>query len=129
MPQPDRAQKRAKAKAGAGAGAGAAPSSTAAAAVSPPPSAAAFVGLHAGPSEQHPVLDAGNVTNEEAWRHGRLLRVGGATYRVELNPPFCDRLELHARPFVGIPLVPAAQVGAGCWGRAPRRQGDGTPRG
>lgn len=69
-----------------------------------------FVGLHDGPSEQHPVLDAAAVTNEEAWRHGRLLRIGEAAYRVELNPPFVDRVELHARAFVGIPLVPAVQV-------------------
>ena len=79
-----------------------------------PPAAASaagpFVGLYAGPSEQHPVLDAAAVTNEEAWRQGRLLRIGDASYEIELNPPLLDRIELHARPFVGIPLVPALQV-------------------
>lgn len=72
--------------------------------------ASLFVGLHAGPSAEHPVLDAAAVTNEEAWRHGRLLRVGEAQYQVDLNPPLLDRVELHARPHVGIPLVPAVQV-------------------
>lgn len=69
-----------------------------------------FVGLHAGPSVETPVLDAGSLTNEQAWRQGRLLRIGDAQYRVELNPPLLDRLELHARPFVGIPLMPVVQV-------------------
>ncbi|KAL4445318.1 hypothetical protein ABPG77_011143 [Micractinium sp. CCAP 211/92] len=69
-----------------------------------------FVGLHAGPSVETPVLDAGSLTNEQAWRQGRLLRIGDAQYRVELNPPLLDRLELHARPFVGIPLMPVVQL-------------------
>lgn len=71
---------------------------------------ALFVGLHAGPSPSHPVLDPGLTTNEQAWQHGRLLRIGESQYRVDLNPPLLDRVELHARPFVGIPLVPAVQV-------------------
>ena len=74
--------------------------------------ASPFVGLHAGPSETHPVLDAGVVTNEEAWRHGRLLRVGGTQYQVVLNPPFLARMEVHAAAFVGIPLMLVVQVGA-----------------
>ena len=106
-PQPDRQQKRQKGKSAADGGAGAGGAAPAAAAAPP---AAPFVGLHAGPSPEHPVLDAGAITNEEAWRQGRLLRIGEATYRVELNPPFVDRVELHARAFVGIPLVPAVQV-------------------
>ena len=60
-----------------------------------------------------PLLDAGSTTNELAWQHGRLLRVGEVEYRVEVNPPMVDRVELHATPFVGIPLVPQVQVGAG----------------
>jgi 2',5'-phosphodiesterase len=99
-PQPDRQQRRAKGKAGGDTAAGSA-------SPAPPP---LFVGLHAGPSAEHPVLDAAAVTNEEAWRHGRLLRVGAAAYRVDLNPPLLDRLELHGTPFVGIPLVPAMQA-------------------
>ncbi|PSC75583.1 2, 5 -phosphodiesterase 12 [Micractinium conductrix] len=72
--------------------------------------ASPFVGLHAGPSETHPVLDAGVVTNEEAWRHGRLLRVGGTQYQVVLNPPFLARMEVHAAAFVGIPLMLVVQL-------------------
>ncbi len=98
-PPIDRQQRRAAQK---GKGGGAAD----AAALPQPP----FVGLHAGPSVETPVLDAGTLTNEQAWRQGRLLRIGDAQYRVELNPPLLDRLELHARPFVGIPLMPVVQV-------------------
>lgn len=98
-PPLDRQQRRAAQKGGGADAAGATPA--------PPPP---FVGLHAGPSADTPVLDAGALTNEQAWRQGRLLRVGDARYRVELNPPLADRLEVHARPFVGIPLMPVVQV-------------------
>ena len=108
-PAGDRQQKRQKGKQAAAASAEALPPGAAAAAAS---AAGPFVGLYAGPSEQHPVLDAAAVTNEEAWRQGRLLRIGDASYEIELNPPLLDRIELHARPFVGIPLVPAVQVRA-----------------
>lgn len=101
-PQPDRQQKRQKGKQGA--------EGAAAAAAAPPP---AFVGLFAGPSADQPALDPSAVTNEEAWRQGRLLRVGEAEYQVEVNPPFLDRVEVHARAFAGIPLVPWVQVRQG----------------
>lgn len=110
-------QQRAKQAAAAAVAAAAAEASAAsaagkaaAAAGAPADMASLFVGLHAGPSAEHPVLDPGAVTNEQAWRQGRLLRIGESSYRVELNPPFLDRVELHARPFVGIPLVPVVQV-------------------
>jgi hypothetical protein len=107
----DRQQKRQKGKQAvvAAPSAQALPPGAAAAAAS---GAGPFVGLYAGPSEQHPVLDAAAVTNEEAWRQGRLLRIGDDSYEIELNPPLLDRIELHARPFVGIPLVPTFQVRA-----------------
>ena len=34
----------------------------------------------------------GNVTNEEAWQHGRLLVVGTHQYIVDLNPPIVDKV-------------------------------------
>ena len=120
-PQPARQQKQQKGKRGARAAAE--PAAAVAAAPGPPPSP--FVGLYAGPSADHAVLDAAAVTNEEAWRHGRLLRIGEAEYQVELNPPLLDKVEVHARPFVGIPLMPVVQVSttgqllaAGSWGSA-----------
>ena len=96
-PQPDRRQKRQK---------GGPP---------PPPAeadspVAVAVALHAGPSLDDPLLDPATTTNEAAWKHGRLLRIGDATYTVEVNPPILDRVELFARPFVGIPLAPTLQV-------------------
>ena len=100
-PQPDKRQKG---------GRQAAATAAAAAAAAGADAASPFVGLHAGPSADHPVLDAAALTNEQAWVQGRLLRIGEAEYAVEVNPPLLDRVELHARPFVGIPLVPAVQV-------------------
>lgn len=75
-----------------------------------PPTAAPFVGLHEGPSPDTPLIDADSTTNEAAWRQGRLLRVGAASYCVCFNPPTLDRVELHGTPFLGIPVVPALQL-------------------
>lgn len=37
----------------------------------------------------------GSVTNEEAWKHGRLLVVGTQQYIIELNPPIVDKVFPH----------------------------------
>jgi 2',5'-phosphodiesterase len=66
---------------------------------------ALFVGLHDGPTLDHPLLDPGSTANEEAWRQGRLLRVGATTYVIEVNPPLVEKLEIHGTPFIGIPVV------------------------
>lgn len=38
-----------------------------------------------------PVVD-GAVSNDEAWRHGRLLRVGSDIYFVDRNPPTVEKV-------------------------------------
>lgn len=73
-------------------------------------SSAPLVALHEGPTAEHPLLDAAATTNEAAWLPGRLLRVGDALFAVHLNPPAADRVHVHGTPFVGIPLVPLAQL-------------------
>ena len=73
-------------------------------------SSAPLVALHEGPTAEHPLLDAAATTNEAAWLPGRLLRVGDALCAVHLNPPAADRVHVHGTPFVGIPLVPLAQL-------------------
>lgn len=74
---------------------------TAAAAPSPAP----FVGLHAGPTPDHPLLDPSATSNEDAWLQGRLLRIGDTEYLIEVNPPLAEGLETHGTPFIGIPVV------------------------
>ncbi len=64
-----------------------------------------FVGLHDGPTLDHPLLDPGSTANEDAWRQGRLLRVGTTSYLIEVNPPLVERVETHGISFVGIPVV------------------------
>lgn len=81
---------------------------------------ALLAALHAGPSQEHPIINPSMVTNEEAWLHGRLLAVGGSQYVVDLNPPMVERLELNGMVAVGIPLVPMislrfAELGACSW--------------
>ena len=43
-----------------------------------------FVGLHDSPTPDHPLLDPSSVMNEDAWKHGRLLRIGEADYMTGL---------------------------------------------
>ncbi|DBA96565.1 TPA: hypothetical protein ACH3X1_015434 [Trebouxia sp. C0004] len=50
-----------------------------------------FVGLYNGPTPDSELL-TGNVSNEEAWQHGRLLVVGTQQYIIDLNPPIADKL-------------------------------------
>jgi 2',5'-phosphodiesterase len=78
-----------------------------------PPSQSAgslFVGLHSGSTPLDPLIDPGKTTNEEAWKPGHLLRVGDASYVVELNPPIVQGLEAHGQLFVGIPVVPTPKL-------------------
>jgi 2',5'-phosphodiesterase len=69
-----------------------------------------FVGLHAGATPDTPLLDPAAVTNEAAWRGGRLLRVGDAAFAVSLNPPAADALRIHPGAFVGVPLAPVPEL-------------------
>ena len=66
---------------------------------------ALFVGLHDGPTLDHPLLDPESTANEDAWRQGRLLRVGNTNYLIEVNPPLVEKVETHGTAFVGIPVV------------------------
>ena len=52
--------------------------------------------------------DTGEIVDEttlnaDAWRHGRILRVGSDTFVVDLNPPSVSSLRLPLRPLVGYP--------------------------
>ncbi len=38
------------------------------------------------------MVDSGTA-NDEAWQHGRLLRVGSATYIVDRNPPVIEKVQ------------------------------------
>jgi hypothetical protein len=69
-----------------------------------------FVGLHFGPSVDSPLLDPGAVTNQEAWQDGRLLRLGGACYRVQVNPPTADGVAVFGSVFAGVPVMVNAAV-------------------
>lgn len=71
---------------------------------------ALFVGLHDGPTLAHPLLDPGSTANEDAWRQGRLLRVGTTSYLIEVNPPLVEKVETHGTAFVGIPVVPVPKL-------------------
>ncbi|KAL0032363.1 hypothetical protein WJX79_007177 [Trebouxia sp. C0005] len=64
-----------------------------------------FVGLYNGPTLDSELL-TGNVSNEEAWQHGRLLVVGTQHYIIDLNPPIADKVELPGLPMVGYPICP-----------------------
>ena len=78
------------------------------AAATPTPLAAPssyFVGLHDGPTPDYPLLDPSLVTNEDAWLHGRLLRIGETDYMIEVNPPLAESVGTHGIPFIGIPVV------------------------
>ena len=66
-----------------------------------------WVGLRAGRSQEDVLVDPSSTTNEEAWKHGRLLEVGSALFSVDLNPPTVTGVEIHGHPFVGIPVVPS----------------------
>ena len=115
---------------GSGGGDGANGPTVAAAAAAANPA----VVLHAGPTEDAPPLEPAAITNEQAWQQGRLLRVGQALYRVELNPPMVDRLELFpVIAFVGVPLVPGLATHfaepAACRWRWLRRPAHGTGSG
>lgn len=94
-PQPDKRKKQKQ-------------NSTPAVAESEP--AAPFIGVHDGPTSDHPILDPISTSNEDAWLHGRLLRVGDASYLIELNPPSIERLTTHGLAFVGIPVVPSVAL-------------------
>jgi 2',5'-phosphodiesterase len=89
-----------------------------------------FVGLHAGATPDTPLLDPAAVTNEAAWRGGRLLRVGDAAFAVAFNPPAADALRIHPGAFVGVPLAPVpelqfAELEACEWAWARRAPGGG----
>ena len=64
-----------------------------------------FVGLHDGPTADHPLVDPLKTANADAWRHGRLLRIGSSSFLVHVNPPTVERVDTHGTPFVGIPVV------------------------
>ena len=69
-----------------------------------------FIGLYTGPTVEHPLVDALGTTNEDAWQHGRLLRVGDTSYLIELNPPSAERVLTHGTAFIGIPIMPSVQL-------------------
>ena len=48
-------------------------------------------------------VDEGTL-NVDAWKHGRVLRVGKEEFVVDLNPPSVSALRLPPRPLVGYPL-------------------------
>lgn len=35
---------------------------------------------------------SGEVSNEDAWQQGRLLRIGDGSYIVEINPPSVEKV-------------------------------------
>jgi hypothetical protein len=74
------------------------------------PATELFVGLHEGPSVDHPLMDPATTTNAAAWRAGRLLRVGDLSFTVDFNPPMVRSIDVHGAGFVGIPLVPRVDV-------------------
>ena len=47
-----------------------------------------------------------DVANVEAWRHGRVLRVGEESFKVHVNPPSIDSIVLPPRPLLGFPQRP-----------------------
>ena len=68
------------------------------------------VELHAGPSLNDPLVDPRTTKNEDAWKNGRILRLGSRTFTVEVNPPTIDNIEIQGYPFVGIPVVPTVKM-------------------
>ena len=62
----------------------------------------------------------GNVTNEEAWQHGRLLVVGTHQYIIDLNPPIVDKVNsnksraaVFLKHSLWLLVLPGAGSGAG----------------
>jgi hypothetical protein len=48
-------------------------------------------GLKVGVHCRSPVVD-GSLSNDEAWQHGRLLRVGNESYVIDRNPPTIEKV-------------------------------------
>ena len=69
------------------------------------------IALYEGPNTNHPAIDPSITTNEDAWKHGRLLVVGSDSYVVLFNPPTVDKLDiLGSSVFTGVPVCPVVQL-------------------
>ena len=77
----------------------------AAAVGAPPPQSAT---LFADAGRRVPV--PGTTPNGDAWTAGGLLEVGGAAYRVVVNPPAVVCAALSGAPLAGCPLAPALDL-------------------
>lgn len=51
-----------------------------------------------------------DTLNQDAWVHGRTLRVGASRFLVHVNPPVIEDLRIPRRPLAGIPQRPAISL-------------------
>ena len=72
-----------------------------------------------------------DTRNEDAWQHGRTLRIGDARFAIYVNPPAAEDLKLPPRPLAGVPQRPGVSLRfaapADCrwqWFRAAGGQGE-----
>mmetsp|Transcript_8553 Transcript_8553/g.53439 ORF Transcript_8553/g.53439 Transcript_8553/m.53439 type:complete len:825 (-) Transcript_8553:527-3001(-) len=52
----------------------------------------------------------GDTTNGLAWQPGRVLRMGKEQMIIEYNPPTVEKIQMHAKPIVGLPLCPVVEL-------------------
>lgn len=52
----------------------------------------------------------GDTANGLAWQAGRVLLMGKEHMIVECNPPTVERIQMHAKPIVGLPLCPVVEL-------------------
>ena len=51
-----------------------------------------------------------DTLNQDAWVHGRTLRVGASRFLVHVNPPVIEDLRIPRRPLAGIPQRPITSL-------------------
>jgi hypothetical protein len=51
-----------------------------------------------------------DTRNEDAWQHGRTLRIGDARFAICVNPPAAEDLKLPPRPLAGVPQRPGVSL-------------------